>query len=147
MRLLKYLFFFAIILDLLNFNPKIKIEMRMNEQWEREDRLEDEIQASLNDLILDEKEDFKLIPEGTKILRILVIEDEVLIDFSKEICNYGGNYWEEELIGEILDKAFSFKEIKSVTIRIESKITHFVEGTSVDRYTREKWLKGVRDGE
>ncbi|PKM50919.1 MAG: hypothetical protein CVV02_09385 [Firmicutes bacterium HGW-Firmicutes-7] len=97
--------------------------------------------------ILMETQNFYVIPEGSILNKVVVLEDEVFLDFSKELLNYGGNRWEEELVKILLDTAFSFENINYVTVAIDGEIKNLVEGTIINRYTRENWMKGNDDNE
>lgn len=105
------------------------------------------MQQNMNDaykiLMSRNEQDLYLIPEGSRLNKVIVLNDEVLLDFSEELLEYGGTLWEEELIKQLLDTAFSFEEIQYVTITIDGEIKNFVEGTTINRYTRENWMKGI----
>ncbi|MBC7958899.1 MAG: GerMN domain-containing protein [Vallitaleaceae bacterium] len=80
-----------------------------------------------------------LIPSGTHLNRALVLDGHLLLDFSQQLLNYGGTSWEEALVDELLSTAFSVDGVQWVTIRIDGECQNLVEGTTINRYTRENW--------
>lgn len=101
--------------------------------------LENELKDSYEMIFAQKYEDFQLIPLGTKINKIVVDEGNVLVDFSREILNYGGNTWEDAMINQLLGVAFAFEQVNSVTFTIDNNTENFVEGSVIYRYTRINW--------
>nr|WP_317357733.1 GerMN domain-containing protein [uncultured Tyzzerella sp.] len=78
------------------------------------------------------------IPKGTKILGAKIINNDLYINFNKEIENYGGgSHYEINLIRLILHTCFQFEDIKSVTFLIDGKFKVLPQGSLVFKYTRE----------
>lgn len=101
--------------------------------------IENDIQQAFEQLLQEEQGEFLLIPEGTRINEVLVLDGDMFLDFSEEILNYGGNQWEYELTNKLLAIAFLNDAICNVTITINKQTKNFVEGTIINRYTRENW--------
>lgn len=101
--------------------------------------LEGRIQEIFEKLLDNEDDEMTLIPEGTILNKVIVIDYNLLLDFSKEFLGYGGTMWEEGLIDQVLLTAFQYEEINSVTIAIDGEIKNLVEGTLINGYTRKKW--------
>jgi len=120
----------------------VSIEQQVEEerkQWMEDAKIEANIREEFNCLIENEK--INLLPKGTKVEYVIFISNNLYINFSKEILNYGGTMWEEEMINNILEIAFEDEEVETVTIAIEGEIKNFVEGTIINMYTRDKWLE------
>lgn len=101
--------------------------------------IENQMSEAFNQLLLPSNEVFQLIPEGTHLNKVIVVDGDLLLDFSEELLEYGGTLWEDELIHLLLSTAFSNESIKSVTITINEQTENFVEGTTINGYTRENW--------
>lgn len=101
--------------------------------------IENNIEQAFEELLQEDQGEFLLIPERTRINEVLVLDGNLYLDFSEEILNYGGNQWEYELTNKLLTRAFLNDAINSVTITINKQTKNFVEGTIINRYTRENW--------
>ncbi len=76
------------------------------------------IKLLLETYLYNSKNSINYIPEGTK-------------NFNKNIENYGGgNYYETNLIRQILHTCFQFEDIKSVTFLIENKFNTHIKSLS-----------------
>lgn len=95
-----------------------------------------EIQAVFEEVIMDAN---SIIPSGTKVLNVIHLDEDLLIDFSTEFLSYGGNTYEEALVSLILETGFSFPEVNSITVYIAGELQNFVEGSEINRYTRDAW--------
>ncbi|WP_317367603.1 GerMN domain-containing protein [uncultured Tyzzerella sp.] len=96
------------------------------------------IKLLLETYLYNSKNSINYIPEGTKVLNTKIINNNLFINFNKNIENYGGgNYYETNLIRQILHTCFQFEDIKSVTFLIENKFKVLPEGNLVFKYNRE----------
>ncbi|PKM94062.1 MAG: hypothetical protein CVU84_11380 [Firmicutes bacterium HGW-Firmicutes-1] len=135
--------------ETVNAAEKLQLEKSTNSIGEGKKTVKEpceiEMQQSINAayqlLMLGNKQEDCFIPEGSKLNKVIVLDGELLLDFSEELLNYGGNMWEEQLVALILDTAFSFEKIQYVTVTINGEVKNFVEGTTINRYTREKWIE------
>jgi spore germination protein GerM len=87
------------------------------------------------------KEEESLIPKDTKLLDFKLEKGNLLLNFSKEIKNYGGNLTEQWMVYRILSAGFSIPKVESITVFIEGKKDYFPEGTIIDAYQREDWME------
>lgn len=74
---------------------------------------------------------FTSFPEGTKLLSYDEQSGLVTMDFSSQICNYGGSEKEQSLLNQIYYTVSQLKGIKSVKILIDGKENTLPEGTEV----------------
>ncbi len=72
---------------------------------------------------------FTYIPKDTKLLDVALNNDSLQINVSKEILNYGGTAWEENLKKQILHTAFSIPGVNRFTLFIEGAEGILTEGT------------------
>lgn len=103
--------------------------------------LQEIISGTIETLLIYNQTDKKLLPDGTKLNKVIVIDKSLLLDFSEELLDYGGTQREKELVNQLLDIAFGFKEINKISIAINGEVKNLVEGTLINGYTREKWEK------
>ncbi|MBS5794765.1 MAG: GerMN domain-containing protein [Clostridiales bacterium] len=96
------------------------------------------IKLLLETYLYNSENSINYIPEGTRVLNTKIINNNLFINFNKNIENYGGgNHYETNLIRQILHTCFQFKEIQSVTFLIENKFKVLPEGNLVFKYSRE----------
>lgn len=145
----------VIVSVIIGLNSQI-VELKDSKNEElffQEDSLNDLINTSkieqyyleeFSQVINQSKDEFKLIPEGTSINRLIVIDQTLMVDFSEGILCYGGSAWEEAIVNKLLDIAFSRDEIDTVVVLINGKVENFVEGTLINGYTRKKWEEGEK---
>ena len=95
------------------------------------------IKLILDTYFYNSKKNINYIPKGAKVLDIKIINNSLVINFNKNIENYGGNSYETNFIRQILHTCFQFENIENVTFLIEGKIKFLPEGNLVFMYTRE----------
>ncbi len=76
------------------------------------------------------------VPKGTKLLSIKKEEDNLLVNFSEEIKNYGGSSWEQDLIKQLVLTGLQVDGVENVTLLINGKLDTLAEGTTVDKFER-----------
>lgn len=112
----------------------------VGKQYEEEHYSEYELQEIIKDEIQSlEVSHPGLIPDGTDLNKVIVIDHSLLLDFSPEFLNYGGSDYENELVYHLLSIGFDFTTIEDISIDINGENILLVEGTRINRYTREKW--------
>ncbi len=99
---------------------------------------EEKIKLILQTYIYNSNNRVSYIPKDTKILGVKFINNDLFINFNKNIENYGGgSHYEINLIRLILHTCFQFEDIQSVTFLIEGKFKVLPEGNLVFKYNRE----------
>ncbi len=98
---------------------------------------EEKIKLMLNTLLYNTQDKINYIPEGTKVLNVKLINNNLFINFNENIENYGGNHYEINLIKQILYTCFDFENIQNVTFLINGKFKLLPEGRLIFKYTRE----------
>lgn len=97
--------------------------------------LDTKISLILEDFLNDD--DIIYIPDGTKIINTYLIMNDLIINFSSDIKNYGGTHYEINLLRQILYNVFQYDDIENVTFIVEDKFEILPEGSVVYRYTRD----------
>lgn len=98
---------------------------------------EEKIKLMLNTLLYNTQDKINYIPEGTKVLNVKLINNNLFINFNENIENYGGNHYEINLIKQILYTCFDFENIQNVTFLINGKFKLLPEGRLIFKYTRQ----------
>lgn len=85
------------------------------------------------DLLIKEllKSNNNFIPLGSELMDVKIINGYAELNFSNEILDYGGNYYEIRLINQILETTLNFPDINYVTFLIDGKLVPLNEGTTV----------------
>lgn len=89
------------------------------------------------DEVIKDRETIKYIPDGTSILNTYLLSNNLFINFSNEIENYGGTYYENNMIRQFLHTIFQYEGINTVTFMIDGKFKTLPEGSTVFKYTRD----------
>lgn len=76
------------------------------------------------------------IPEGSHILNITFKDGHLILNFNKNIKNYGGTFFELHFITQILENCFQFKNVFEVSFFIENHLQDLPEGSTIYKYTR-----------
>lgn len=118
----------------------------INKEIEFEDNknLEENIQYTLQSLFDNDDESDSFIPYGVKITKILYIKGSLEVEVSNNILNYGGTAAEDGIVNQILATVFDFEEINEFSLFIEDDDDLLVEGTSIDKYTRNDWKERMK---
>jgi len=74
---------------------------------------------------------YSLIPSGVEVLGSRIEGNLLILDFNKEIKNYGGTAREEGILKQILYSMKQLKNIEKIRILIEGKKDHLPEGTDI----------------
>ncbi|MBR1736889.1 MAG: GerMN domain-containing protein [Firmicutes bacterium] len=85
------------------------------------------------------------IPKDTKLLGISLNNDELIINASAEIKNYGGSFYERKLVRQILYTAFELDSVNHVTLLIEGKTDYLPQGSLIEKISREEMRKDYTD--
>lgn len=107
--------------------------------------IEEDIIYTLKQLFSNEHILTTFIPNGVRVTNILYINNSLEIEISNELLDYGGTMRENMLIDQILATIFDFDEINELTIYIEDSDNLFVEGTSIEKYTRNDWEERMKE--
>ncbi len=78
------------------------------------------------------KEEGSFIPKDVKVLNVETKNKHLIINFSEEILNYGGSYYEQRLLAQILKTAAYMEEVEKITICVNGKVAILPEGTITD---------------
>ncbi|GKX28130.1 hypothetical protein SH1V18_06100 [Vallitalea longa] len=113
-------------------------------EFKNNKNLEENIQYTLQSLFDNDDELNSFIPFGVKITNILYINGSLEIQISRNILNYGGTATEDALVNQILATVFDFEEINEFTLFIEDNDDLLVEGTSINKYTRNDWEERMK---
>lgn len=83
-----------------------------------------------------------LFTEDIKLNKVLLIDHELVLFFSKELLNYEGTQKEQEMINRILEIAFTNNQVEQVTITITGDKINQNQGILINGYSKEEWQKG-----
>lgn len=100
----------------------------------------EKLQFLLENLLNYDGNMLKYISEDTEIKWITIKNNEAIVSFSNEIKNYGGCFYENALIYQLLKTVFEIDNINYFTLYIENKIDFLNEGSIVYKFGREKIL-------
>lgn len=94
------------------------------------------IKKALNELIagpLDKENLLPVLPKDTKVIDVKQQDSEVIVDFSKDIQEYGGGInTEQTLVNSIVLTVLQFDGVDSVSLLVEGKADVLPEGTVLD---------------
>ncbi|MCX7843696.1 MAG: GerMN domain-containing protein [Clostridia bacterium] len=76
---------------------------------------------------------FSALPAGTKLLGSSISGKTIILDFSGEIRNYGGNAAEDSIVKQLLYSMRQISGIESVRLKIEGKSDYLTEGTDISK--------------
>ena len=100
--------------------------------------VEQKIKLILDTYFYDSNNRGGYIPKDAKVLGVKIINNDLFINFNKEIESYGGgSHYELNLIRLILHTCFQFEDIESVTFLVDGKFKVLPEGNLVFKYDRE----------
>ncbi len=80
----------------------------------------------------------KYIPDGTEIRWIKTENGNAKISLSSDIKHYGGCYYENALIYQLMKTVFELPSINSFTLYIDDKIDYLSEGSLIYEFDRDK---------
>jgi hypothetical protein len=75
------------------------------------------------------------VPEGVRLLGVTLALDELIINVSAEINNYGGTCNEKHLLAQIVLTGLKQRGVDAVTLLIEGEPAVLPEGSAVYRLT------------
>ncbi len=75
----------------------------------------------------------KFIPEDVKLISVEIIGDELILNVSEEINNFGGSYYQSKLINQITRTGLSLKNINYVTLHIGGELLPLNEGIVIEK--------------
>ncbi len=90
----------------------------------------EEISTKIFENLLNDKNEM-FIPEGTKLLTLVINDGHLVLNVSDEIKNYGGCYYELCLKKQIIKTALSIPNINKVTLLIENSVEYLPEGSFI----------------
>lgn len=79
----------------------------------------------------DDESLFTQMPENVELVDWSIKDKIIILDFNKEIKNYGGNAREEGLVRQILYTMKQINGVEKVKVLIEGKKDHLPEGTEI----------------
>lgn len=81
-----------------------------------------------------EKDKINFVPEGTKILDIIIKDDILVLNVTNEIRNYGGTSYETAMIKQLAINALNFKGVKRLTLMFNGNYGALPEGKFIFEY-------------
>ena len=75
------------------------------------------------------------IPSNVSVLSVVVNDDELILNVTEDIQNYGGTFYEKALVEQLLETTLSIEGINKVTLLIEGESKPLTEGTEINSAT------------
>ncbi|WP_058486565.1 GerMN domain-containing protein [Defluviitalea phaphyphila] len=132
--------FILVFMGLMFVSPALTEQITYVNNYEMK-KPEEKVGKELTSFFENTTDKENLIPENTKLINVTFQDGHLILNISKEIKNYGGTLTEEWIIDKILSIGFSANDVNSITILIEGEKDYFPEGTIIDSYKKEDWLK------
>ena len=76
------------------------------------------------------------VPEGTKLIWVVVADERLIVNISNEALNYGGTANEAYFVEQIVNTAYSIQQIRSIMLYVDGKEASLPEGTDFTSYDR-----------
>lgn len=92
---------------------------------------EEKLEFLLNQLLTSDR---NYVPLGTKILDVRINKNYAELNFSRDLLRYGGIFYEDRLINQIIKTALEFPDINFATILVEGELINLNEGTEIFAY-------------
>ncbi len=129
--------FFILAVALIFSKPSYEIHYYIYESGEYKWQLEilkvTEVEEVFNSYFENEKVAF--IPEGTKLLKAVIIDDHLIIDVNENIKHYGGTFNEIHLKSQLTKTALQIPKVNKFTMYIEGTLQPLPEGLYIEEET------------